>query len=124
MSEWWSRKLSNQPVPPPRTPPATPPTGIRFPQSQTAPQPQPQQQAQPHPSNDPNGQMTAAEAIRVWKGGEAHRTDTQPCPECGSHLVFSRAKGGTVNGYPPAPRCYTCGWNGKYSQADQVSWSV
>lgn len=124
MSDWWSRKLSNQPAPPPRTPPATPPAGIRFPQAQVPPsQPvYPQQEHTPH--EDPQGQIRMADAIRTWKGGEAHRKDTQPCPECGSHLVFSRTKGTTVNGYPPAPRCYTCGWNGKYSQADQASWAV
>jgi hypothetical protein len=123
MSDWWSRKIGNQPSPPPRTPPSTmpsSPSNIRFPQVQ---QPAPQAHSQVQASVDANGEINMGEAIRSWKGGEAARRETHDCPECGSSLVFSRSKG-MINGHSPAPRCYCCGWNGKYSQADQSSWSI
>lgn len=121
MTDWWTRRLGNQPTPPPRnTPPATPPVrnAIRFPE---VPREQPQVEEQPIMA-DSNGQIDMGTAIRMWKGGEAQRRERMECPECGGGMVFSRAKGTAVNGHPPAPRCYTCGWNGKYTQADQASW--
>ena len=123
MSDWWSRKIGNQPSPPPRTPPSTMPTSpnnIRFPQVQ---QPAPQHQTQPQVPANENGEISMGDAIRSWRGGEAARRETHDCPECGSNLVFSRSKG-MINGHSPAPRCYACGWNGKYSQADKSSWSI
>lgn len=123
MNDWWSRKLSNQPSPP-RTPPSTMPArpgAIQFP-AVAQPVHQVTPQEAPHLTSD--GEIRMGDAIRSWQGGEASRKETQSCPECNSHLVFSRAKGTTVNGYPPAPRCYSCGWNGKYMQADQASWAV
>lgn len=127
MSDWWSRQLSGEkPSYPVTTPPITPPmrTAIRIPQSYS---PYPQSMASDpqsrslDPMRSPDEQITMGDALRLWRGGEAARKETHSCPECGSSLVFSRSKGG-VNGMPPAPRCYTCGWNGKYSQGDQSSW--
>lgn len=129
MSDWWSRRLSdNSPPPQSSTPPVTPPmrTAIRIPQ-QNAVVANPTVQVQPQervldPSRNPQDQITMGEALRLWKGGEAARRETNSCPECGSNLVFSRAKGTTVNGASPAPRCYECGWNGRYSQGEQSNW--
>jgi hypothetical protein len=133
MSDWWSKKIAGESPTPQRTsatPPVTP--AIRFP-AQAQPQQQQQMPSNGHPTNvlDPNRapteQISMGEAIRLWKGGEAHRKEGgMTCPECGSANVFSRvSRGGNtmINGAAPAPRCFECGWNGRYSQADQGSWS-
>jgi len=130
-NDWWSRKISGDTTPPPpaSTPPITPPmrTAIRIP----APQQQavavnPTVQMQPQgrvldPNRGSQDQISMGEAVRLWQGSRAAQNDAHPCPECGSHLVFSRSKG-MVNGASPAPRCYECGWNGRYSQGDQSNW--
>ena len=119
MSNWWDRKLSsNQPEQRQSTPPTTPNHVLPVFTQQRQVQPNQHQQA------DPNGQMDMSSAIRVWKGGEAHRIDGGlTCPRCGSGNVFSRANA-SAGGNVPAPRCFQCGWNGMYEQADQVSWSI
>ena len=135
MSDWWNKKLKGEPVPKTQ---AMPPTSLRFdtvprPQ-QTAPQPQqPQQQVTAQnqnlldPNRAPNEQITMGDAIKLWKGGEAHRREGNlRCPDCGSQHVFSRTARGSntmINGAAPAPRCFECGWNGKFSQAEQVNWA-
>lgn len=67
------------------------------------------------------------EAIRMWKGGEAHRREADMhCPDCGSKHVFSRVTRGantTIHGNSPAPRCFECGWTGLYIQGDASNWS-
>lgn len=128
-NDWWSRKISGDtPAPAPSTPPVTPPmrSAIRIPQPLQPVAVNPTVQLQPQgrvldPNRGAQENVTMGEAIRLWKGGEAARRETQSCPECGSHLVFSRSKG-MVNGASPAPRCYECGWNGRYAQGDQSNW--
>tara|TARA_B100001964_G_scaffold231459_1_gene286108 strand:+ start:1835 stop:2245 length:411 start_codon:yes stop_codon:yes gene_type:complete len=134
MGDWWSDRLAGKsitpkdtthvrvgstpplkftPTNPPPTPMEAPPTSQeRYMATQT--------------SADPNTQISMGEAIRMWKGGEAHRKEgNNTCPECGSVNVFSRmAKGsGTgINGNNPAPRCFECGWNGMYDQGIEANW--
>ncbi len=56
--------------------------------------------------------------------GEAHRTDTEPCPRCGSNQFFSRASG-NKRMPPPAPHCYNCGYNdGMFEQGLATSWNA
>ena len=43
-------------------------------------------------------------AIVNQKGGVGTRTETEPCPQCGSDLFFHRADTGSK------PRCYSCGY--------------
>lgn len=126
MSDWWSRKLSGQPPAPRQSlPPVQSP--IRFPVQVPV-----QQQQVPvansrvlDPTRHPSDEINMGDAIRLWKGGEAHRVDgSNVCPGCGSGLVFSRAKGGGVMGKQPAPRCFECGWNGLYDQGEQSNWAV
>lgn len=119
MSDWWSKKLAGEkPVTPqqrfthPVTPVPAPPTT----QTHSAPS---------QPAGDPE---SLSEALRTGntRGGEATRRETMSCPACGGNYVFSRttAGGGTTqNGHSPAPRCYTCGWNGRYEQGDQAKWA-
>lgn len=130
-NDWWSRKISGDTAvtaPPASTPPVSPPlrTAIRIPQPTQPVVANPTVPVQPQgrvldPNRGENEQIGMGDAIRLWKGGEAARRETQPCPECGSGLMFSRSKG-MINGASPAPRCYECGWNGRYSQGDQSSW--
>lgn len=134
MSDWWSKKLKGEPV---NTQPRTLPTGLRINTVPQNPQPQQTQQAQVvtannqnvlDPSRAPTEQISMSDAIRLWKGGEAHRKEgDMRCPECGSQHVFKRVGRGantSINGAAPAPRCFECGWNGKFSQADQGNWTV
>lgn len=97
---WWTRKLAgDQPSAPPSTLPPTSPK----PPARVAPAPRPAQQ------NMPDVHVTDqnfAEAATLWQGGEAARTETQNCPNCGSNLYFSRSNAGTA----AAPRCYACGY--------------
>lgn len=92
---------------------------IRIP---TQPQQQPQQNNMKvlDPNRAENENVPMGDAIRLWKGSRAVQRETMTCPDCGSDHVFSRTNGGTS--MPPAPVCYTCGWNGKYSQGDQANW--
>jgi hypothetical protein len=123
-SDWWSRQLSSPNATPQRSAPSVPPTSppLRFPPQA------PQQQApivhQQQPMGNPQGETTIGVAIRSWAGGEAHRKEGNlTCPECGSIHVFSRtASGTTINGSSQAPRCFECGWNGRYDQGSQSSW--
>lgn len=132
MSDWWAKKIAGEKPTPERTY-ATPPTApaLRF----ATPAAQPhrplqegERQALLDPQRQPTEQIGMGDAIRLWKGGEAARKEgNMSCPECGSKNVFSRVGRGSnsmINGAQPAPRCFECGWNGKYGQADQSSWSV
>jgi hypothetical protein len=133
MSDWWSRRLSD-PNPPKTREVSLPPTSplIRFPAAVT-----PQHQQQPQfqqtsqrvldDSRAPTDNLGMGDAIRLWKGGEAHRKEGHlSCPSCGSKNVFTRVgRGGTmINGSSPAPRCFECGWNGMYDQGEQSNWAV
>jgi hypothetical protein len=131
MSDWWSRRLSDPNPPQTREvslPPTSPP--IRFPAAVTPQQPQQFQQTSQRvldSSRAPTDNLGMGEAIRLWKGGEAHRKEGHlTCPSCGSKNVFTRVgRGGSmVNGSNPAPRCFECGWNGMYDQGEQSNWAV
>ncbi len=122
MSSWWDKKLSNKTQQettslPPVTKNVIIPA-LRQQASAVA------QQTSTQTQLDPTGQTDMGTAIRSWKGGEAHRREgSLSCPRCGSKNVFSRSNGGSL-GHSPAPRCFECGWNGLYEQADQSSWAV
>lgn len=131
MSDWWSKKLKGEPASTPQR--SLPTTGFRI---NTVPQTQQTQQTQTvtahnqsvlDPNRPPTEQISMSDAIRLWKGGEAHRKEgDMRCPECGSQHVFKRVGRGantSINGAAPAPRCFECGWNGKFSQADQGNWA-
>jgi len=119
MSDWWSKKLAGEPPTPQRSPLPPVQAPVKFPPAQAPQVRQPQPSASPEAL--PEG-ATLSDYLRTGatRGGKATRTETAICPECGGNYVFSRNTGTAVN---PAPRCYECGWNGLYSQADQVSWS-
>ena len=134
-SDWWSKKLSGQPTQPQPVQRSSPPVGappLRFttthtPQHVGPPSYQgPGQQRLLDPNRAPNENITMGDAIRMWEGGEAHKKEGDfHCPDCGSGLVFSRTgkSGTTINGHPPAPRCYLCGWTGMYTQGQESNWT-
>lgn len=98
-NSWWSKKLNApEPTQQPTLPPVAPPAPARIPAMPT-----------PTPQSAPNIAVTQEnfqEAATLWQGGEATRTETQRCPNCGSDHYFSRSNyGQTV----PA-RCYDCGY--------------
>lgn len=119
MSDWWSKKLAGEKPTTSRTnlPPVQAPIG--FPQAQ---QPQQPQDVVSNPAVLPED-ATFSDHLKagLTKGGQATRTETASCPQCGGRYVFSRGTGAT--GLRPAPRCYECGWNGIYSQGDQATWA-
>lgn len=123
-TDWWSRRLTSNSPAPQTTRTSVPPTtpAIRFPVQAPSQSPMPMGQ----PTQQSETPATMGEAIRVWRGGEAMRKEGHMrCPECGSQHVFTRVGSGTtVNGSQPAPRCFECGWNGKYNQGEQSNWSI
>jgi DNA-directed RNA polymerase subunit RPC12/RpoP len=129
-SDWWSRKLSgnSSPAPPRSVPPTTPPIRIgqqvQYPDTHHAPQTHDKRLLDP--SRAPTDEIRMGDAIRLWKGGEAMRKEGgMRCPECDSQNVFSRRSANTsIQGKPPAPRCFECGWTGLYTQGDESSWAV
>lgn len=120
-SNWWASKLGNNTEETKSSVPPTTPNYVLPAFRNPTPQ---QTTTTPNSQIDPNGQIDMATAVRSWKGGEAHRIDGHlSCPRCGSKNVFSRANA-SAGGKVPAPRCFECGWNNMYEQADQVSWAV
>ena len=57
-----------------------------------------------------------------WRGGQGTRTETTPCPKCGSPHYFSRVNARGTRGPAPAPLCMTCGFNGLFEQASAEVW--
>jgi hypothetical protein len=111
------------------------PQQYREPQYRVPQQPQPQQYQQPYgqlphqqppPPPQPPPQVTMDnlwESMKFWKGGQAHKIDREPCPNCGSNQYYSRAVG--KRGPPPAPHCYNCGYNdGLFTQGEATTWGM
>lgn len=117
-SSWYARKFGGQrQQPQQRPPPGYVPGGYQQNQ-QVAQQQIAQQQAPPPPVTIDNlwGAMT------TWRGGKAHKIDSEPCPQCNSPRYYSRTGEGTRRGPPPAPHCFDCGYNGMFEQGMASSW--
>lgn len=124
---WWARKLAQTQGPQPLQQPPT--MFARGPAPYQHPQQQQYVQAPPvAPQNFADAIAAVQRGILPTNGDVATRTETQPCPACGSTHFFSRRNGGAVTTQrgmaTPAPQCYTCGYNGKFEQADPANWSV
>lgn len=104
-ASWWAAKLAAQtPTQQPVLPPTSAPAPARLP---SIPQPTVQ--------SAPNVAVTGeniSEVAMLWTGGEATRTETSRCPNCGGDHFFSRSNAGSM----VAPRCYDCG----YTQGRQM----
>lgn len=118
MTDWWTKKLAGEKPTPPRTnlPPVQAP--LNFTPTQTTQTPS---AVAVNPTVLPDD-ATLSDYLRsgATKGGQAARKENATCPACGGNYLFSR---GGVSSINPAPRCYECGWNGMYEQADQSSWT-
>lgn len=139
MSDWWANKLGTNQRPHGLTVPAQPPVqqapqpAQQVQQVQQAPVGVPIQQGERQqvldPNREANAEVSMGEAMRLWRGGEAHRMEgNMVCPGCGSTTGYTAysGRGGSaarVNGMAPRPRCYECGYNGSYVQGDQANWS-
>jgi hypothetical protein len=142
-ASWWAKKLGN----------TQPQYGIKLPPVQSPaqqvqqPQPAPQQQPVPQPTmegvplqqgerqqlldpnRDSNAEVNMGDAMRLWRGGEAHRTEgNMACPACGSRTGYTAYSGmgagaARVNGQQPRPHCFECGYNGSFSQGLESNWA-
>lgn len=117
-SDWWARRLNGQPqqrqtpiYQQPQYPQYQQP---QYPQHPQAPTSQPQQPMRVTPEN-------LYDAAMQWQGGEAHRREVQPCPQCGGGHYFSRVNGPS-RGPAPSPMCFDCGYNGMFIQGDPATW--
>lgn len=114
-SGWWSRNVGQGQAPPPQQRYQQAPA----PQQQYHPQYTPPQQYAPQPQ----GEIHIMEAVQMWQGGEGQR-ERHRCPSCGSDHYFSRAPSGPSRMPPPAPMCYSCGYNGLHDQGDPSTWGA
>jgi hypothetical protein len=116
--DWWARNLGT-----PSRAPAQQPQRYQQPPQQQAPQYQQQapQYQQAQQQVDPNRPLI--EQAMSWRGGEAHRTETVPCPKCGGGHFYSRSQG-ISRGPAPAPMCFDCGFNGMFEQGDPATWQT
>ena len=99
MSNWWANKLGTPAQQQPdMTPPPRPTYQPRLPQH--VPTPSPTQASRVTADN-------LAEMTQQWRGGQATKTQTTPCPECG---------GGTYMSNPPGSpaRCMACGYHDRF----------
>jgi hypothetical protein len=114
VDSWWANKLGLTPQQP-----QTPLQAFQAPpQQQQAPQYQQQVQqpyAAPKPENFSQAMAMVQQGIIPTEGGQAAKTDPYSCPECGSPNYFSRKANG-VGGAVPAPHCFGCGYNGRFTQ--------
>ena len=131
-ASWWANKLgqTQQPQRGITLPPVTPQQPVVQPQHQE----QPPQPVSPSvdvldPTKDPNAEVSMGEAMRLWRGGEAHKVEgNMACPDCGSTTGYTAysgrgASGSRVNGQRPRPHCFECGYNGSFSQGLESNWA-
>ena len=55
------------------------------------------------------------------KPGKGARLNPDPCPGCGGNLYYADL-GQKRRGPPPAPRCFTCGYNELFEQGLEANW--
>lgn len=68
------------------------------------------------------GQLQIKDIVGYWEGGEATRTQTERCPQCGGPHYFTHFRNSRMPA--PAPVCMTCGYNGLFTQGDPANWQT
>lgn len=58
------------------------------------------------------------QALGPGKGGKLNQ---EPCPNCGGNLFYADL-GLKRRGPPPAPHCFTCGYNEMFEQGLESNW--
>lgn len=137
MSDWWAKKLGPATAPRPSQYAPIAPAGLGQNQDRAVGdymqragvyQPPPEQLSEPQFNpGDPNAEISAGDAMRMWQGKEGAKetAKTGNCPECGSHRYFSRSQGSVTNsntGTVVAPRgeCFECGYPNQQGSVDAV----
>lgn len=110
-SDWYARKLAQ--AAPPQQPQQQSYPGTALPPPYVPPVP---------PSSTPQvTKENIADVAGLWKGGQATKTETQRCPNCGGDHFFSMSNGVSAGGAgarlatsrgmaTTAPRCFDCGY--------------
>lgn len=125
-SSWWAKKL-NSTNDAPRYSLSVPPQTVAPARREV--QPQQQSVGTLDSQRPPNAEITMGEAMRIWKGGEAHKKEGHlACPSCGSttgYTAYSGMAAGSVrvNGQQPRPHCFECGYNGSFAQGLESNWA-
>ena len=125
-SSWYARKLSQmRGVPQPQSVQRTPVQQYQQPVPQY--QQPPQQVDHYHPIEPGQTPETLTEFLDMQahgqgpKQGKGARLNPEPCPGCGGNLFYADL-GMKRRGPPPAPRCFTCGYNELFEQGLEANW--
>lgn len=135
-ASWWANKLGNQQpqkygiaIERQQPQPIQQPAPVYHQPQQVSPVVPGERQNVLDPNRAPNEEVTMGEAMRMWRGGEAHRTEGHlACPACGSATGYTAYSGmaagaARVNGQQPRPHCFECGYNGSFSQGLESNWA-
>lgn len=76
-------------------------------------------QKQPQASMSQTFEMQKQGFLAPGQGG---RLNPDPCPNCGG-MLFIEDTGKRRRGPPPAPHCFTCGYNGLFEQGLESTWA-
>lgn len=90
-------------------------------------QPAPVQQYVPPQQPVSDRPETFSEVLRAGRGGPAAKAGIGNCPNCGSGNMFA-PQGGSImkedgRMVSPVSKCFDCGYNGNYMQADKANWA-
>lgn len=132
-SSWWANKLAaNEPKRYGVTIPTQAPQPVQYPAAQPPQHQAPPQSYNPNlldPSRPEGAEIPMGQAMRLWRGGEAHKKEGHlACPSCGSatgYTAYSGMSAGNarVGGHVPRPHCFECGYNGSFAQGLESSWA-
>ena len=123
-ASWYARKLAQMrgAVPPSRSSGRTPYSSIssRYPAISSSVQQAP-------PAARPGPPETLTELLDLQQHGQGLRPgkgatlNPDPCPNCGGNLFYADL-GLKRRGPPPAPHCFTCGYNELFEQGLESNW--
>lgn len=116
---WYQRKLSQVRGQAPR------PFQQQQNQNGYVPAPQPQQQTFAPAGGPPPGTLTELLQLQTQGQGlvpgKGARLNPDPCPNCGGKMFYANL-GLKRRGPPPAPHCFTCGYNDLFEQGLESNW--
>lgn len=126
-SSWYARKMAQmrggtRPFTPAPVPQYQQPVAHyqqQFPQQGSAPA-QLAQSATPETLTELLVQQQHAPTLKPGKGA---KLNPDPCPNCGGNLFYADL-GMKRRGPPPAPHCFTCGYNEIFEQGLESNWQA